>query len=156
MKKPSFRGLFLFSSMHKIIDWYNKVNQFGEDNGYHLSIIKPGEIEYEFTPNQKHQALPNYIHGGVIAGLMDAVLSVSGLSIVAADNMLVSTIEFKINYLSSVKLNEKLIAKGKVIRRGKRILVTEGMITGVDISDIKAVGNGSLSAIPFDTSQLEI
>lgn len=140
--------------MHEIIEWYQKVNHFGISNGYELKIIKPGEIQYIFTPKERHEALPDFVHGGVIAGLMDALLSVTGLSLVAEDNMLVSTIEFKINYLSSVQTGEKLIGLGNVVRRGRRILVTEGSISSVDTQDIKAVGTGSLSATAFDTSIL--
>jgi len=141
--------------MHPIIEWYSKVNHFGAENGFELRILRPGKIEYTFTPGKNHEALPAFVHGGALAGFMDAVLSVAGLSAVAPDNMLVSTIEFKINYLSSVKSGEQLTGTGTVVRKGNRILVTEGAIRSSKTNDLKAVGTGSLSAIQFDTSKIE-
>jgi uncharacterized protein (TIGR00369 family) len=67
-------------------------------------------------------------HGGALAAFMDAILGVASLSAVADEGKLLAVIEFKINYLKPALLGDSLIGKGKVLQKGKRILITEAEI----------------------------
>lgn len=125
---------------------YNEGNLFGKENNLVLNILEKGHIEYTMQLEDKHMALPNVVHGGSIAGLMDAILSVAAFSIVAEDNKQVATVEFKINYLKAVKKKEILKGIGKVIKNGKRLMVTQGEIFD-ESGDIIAIGTGTI--IPF-------
>jgi len=82
-------------------------------------------------------------HGGVISALMDGLLGVTALSVSANDHHIVSTIEFKINFLSAAFEGDTLQGIGKVENQGKRLIVTSGDIICPERSNIviaKAMG----------------
>lgn len=129
-----------------LISEYNKSNSFGKENNLSLQVISPGHIEYTMQIENKHMALNNVVHGGAIAGLMDAVLSVAAFSAVEKEGMHVSTVEFKINYLKPVSESIKLKGIGKVLKLGKRLIVTKGEIFDNE-NNMIAIGTGTI--IPF-------
>lgn len=88
-----------------------------------FKIVEPGLVHYRVKVNETHLATPFAAHGGLIAALVDGALGVAGLSAVYEQNKVVSTIEYKLNYLSAAFLNDQLIAIGKVEQKGNRILV---------------------------------
>ncbi len=108
-----------------LIEKYIDQNHFGKYIGMHFEIITDGEINYYMTIQENHLATPNAAHGGAIAALADAALGVCGLSAVYKEHKVVSTVEYKINYLSPALLNDHLIANAKVIQKGKRLLIIE-------------------------------
>jgi len=139
--------------MHPLIESYQQTNQFGTTNGLHLEILAPGHIRYTLPIQDHHLALPKVVHGGVIAGMMDAVLSVAGLSLVADSEQVVGTVEFKINYLAPAAPGDVLTGEGKVVKSGKRLLVTEGSISNQEGQPV-AIGTGTLNAYPAEKSGL--
>ncbi len=106
-----------------LLEQYTEKNQFGTWLGMQFKELKPGEIEYTLVIEEKHLATPFATHGGVIAALVDATLGVSGLSAVQHEGKVVSTIEYKLNFMSPVLVNETLVAYGKVEQKGKSILI---------------------------------
>lgn len=138
--------------MHKILELYNSINNYGTLNELELEVISPGHIKYIMPVQQKHLATPIAIHGGVLAAMMDAILGVGALSLACHDKKLVSTIEFKINYLSPARPGDVLIGEGKVIQKGNRIIVSEGDIKIQDTQKIIAKGLGTFSAYPIEKS----
>jgi acyl-CoA thioesterase len=108
-----------------LIEKYIAHNKFGASLGMHFNIITDGEIEYFLKITQDHLATPLSAHGGVISALADAALGVCGLSCVYKENKVVSTVEYKINFLAPAFVNDELIAHAKVLQKGKRILIVE-------------------------------
>ncbi|MEI6020675.1 MAG: PaaI family thioesterase [Bacteroidota bacterium] len=106
-----------------LIEQYIASNKFGQLIGMDFKIIEPGLVHYYVTVKEAHLATPFAAHGGLIAALVDGALGVAGLSSVHEQNKVVSTIEYKLNYLSAAFLNDHLIAIGKVEQKGNRILV---------------------------------
>lgn len=106
-----------------LITRYNQTNNFGKLLGMHFNVVGEGSVEYYLVIKQDHLATPYAAHGGVVAALADAALGTAGLSVVASENKAVSTVEFKINYLSPALLGDELIAKAKVEHKGNRLLV---------------------------------
>lgn len=106
-----------------LIEKYNLQNHFGRLIGMDFTILKPGEVDYNLVISEKHLATPLSAHGGLISSLVDAALGVAGLSAVYEENKVVSTIEYKINFLNPALINDKLLAKAKVEQKGKRILI---------------------------------
>ena len=139
--------------MEKLLEIYNQVNQFGLENGFKLTVIKPGEITYEMEVLEKHLATPKTIHGGMIAAMMDGVIGVPALSLVAAEGKLVSTVEYKINYFKPAFLSDKLIGKGRVDHQGKRIIHTSGEIYNQN-NEIIAKAIGTFNAYPVENSDV--
>lgn len=106
-----------------LIEKYIQSNHFGSFLGMDFKIIEPGKIEYRIQIAQHHLATPQSAHGGVIAALTDGALGVAALSAVASENKVVSTVEYKLNFLAPVLLNDVLCASAQVVQQGKRLLV---------------------------------
>jgi uncharacterized protein (TIGR00369 family) len=132
--------------MHTLIKQYIDSNAFSRLIGMHFQIIKLGEIKYEVLVTNQHLATPNAAHGGLVAALVDGALGVAGLSLVCHQNKVVSTIEYKLNYLSPVKLNDLLVANAKVISAGKRILVIECEVISMPETIMVAKAIGTFNA----------
>lgn len=137
--------------MKDLIAAYNQYNLFGPELGMGYTIVKPGLVEYRLKIAQRHLATPGAAHGGVISALMDAVLGVAGLSAVHTEGKVVSTVEFKINFLGPALLNDELLGTGRVEQQGKRILVISGDIVAANRNNaFIAKALGTFNAYPAE------
>lgn len=107
---------------------YNQMNHYGRANGMVLTVPAPGKAEYRMTVRDEHLSSPNTCHGGVLAGLMDAALGAAALTLAFTKMELVSTVEFKMNYLHSVHLHDELVARGTVDHAGNSLVVSSCII----------------------------
>src|SRR5688572_14201738 len=89
----------------------------------HFNVVSAGIVEYHLKITKDHLATPLSAHGGLISALVDGALGTAGLSAVYQDNKVVSTIEYKVNFLSPALLDDELIAHAKVEQKGNRILI---------------------------------
>jgi uncharacterized protein (TIGR00369 family) len=122
---------------------YNQMNHYGRTNGMTLAVPQPGRAEYRMTVQPEHLSSPNTCHGGVLAGLMDAALGAAALTLAFTKMELVSTVEFKMNYLHSVHLHDELVAKGVVDHAGNSLVVSSCVIYRVKAGqDDVAVARG--------------
>lgn len=138
--------------MHKILEQYNSFNEFGRAQEMFFEYHSPGKITYKMTVKKEHMATPLAIHGGVLAAMMDAVLGVSALSLACEDNNLVSTVEFKINYLQPATLGDVLVGTATIESKGKRIIIVSGSIEAKNRNAIVAKGMGTFNAYPLEKS----
>jgi uncharacterized protein (TIGR00369 family) len=106
-----------------LIEKYIQNNHFGKLIGMDFKIISDGVVDYSITITKDHLATPHAAHGGVIAALVDGALGVAGLSAVYKENKVVSTVEYKLNFLSPAFPGDQLLAKAKVEQQGKRLLI---------------------------------
>ncbi|MES2680287.1 MAG: PaaI family thioesterase [Bacteroidota bacterium] len=107
-----------------LIDKYRQSNNFGRLIDMDFEIIADGIVEYRITITQAHLATPGAAHGGLISALVDGALGVAALSAVHKLNKVVSTIEFKLNFLAPALLNDRIVAKAKVDQLGNRIIIS--------------------------------
>ena len=130
---------------------YNQINSYGRVNGMDLTVTQPGEIVYTMTIRDEHLSSPGTCHGGVVAGLMDAALGAAALSLAFTAGELVSTVEFKINYLHPVRLHDHLVARATVEHSGKTLVVSSAFI-GCPTRDnlVVARGMGTFNRYPAD------
>ena len=134
-----------------LIEKYIENNHFGKLIGMDFKIISDGNVEYHLKIKKEHLATPNSAHGGVISTLVDGALGVAGLSAVYKENKVVSTVEYKINFLSPVFLNDELKAVGKVEQQGKRILIISCDVIVVNRKNIFAAkALGTFNAYPAE------
>src|SRR5882757_1563115 len=77
------------------------------------------ELEMPFSANFTQQHA--FMHAGVITTLCDTACGFAALSLMP-ENAAVLTTEFKVNLLSPAK-GERLIAHGRVVRPGKKLMV---------------------------------
>lgn len=106
-----------------LIEKYNEGNFFGQLIRINYKIISDGVVDYFLTIEKMHLATPYAAHGGVISALVDSALGVAALSAVYKQNRAVSTVEFKVNFLSPALLGDELVAQAKVEQMGKRIMI---------------------------------
>lgn len=131
-----------------LLDLYNQVNAFGRDHEMTYRVLDPGHIEYQFTPGTRHLATTTAVHGGMIAAYMDAVIGVAALSAVYHEGKLVATVEFKINFTAPATAGNQLTGTGKLIQKGRSMLVVKGDITN-EQGTLIATAIGTLKAYPY-------
>lgn len=136
-----------------IIDAYKVSNVFGNQLGMELISASEGKAHYQLVISKKHMATPLNVHGGVIASLMDGTLGVAALAAVIEDMKVVSTVEFKINYLRPVFENHILNAYADVVHQGKRTLVCDCSIFNQN-EELVAKGMGTFNAYPAMKAKL--
>ncbi len=139
----------------EMIQHYNHINKYGADNDMKLEILEPGHIIYKMVILDKHLSSPNTCHGGVIAGLMDSVIGTAALSKAFEEDNLVSTVEFKINYLQPVNLGDVLVGEGKIDFKGKSTIVSSGRIFKEGNNKLVAVAIGTFNVYPL-SKRLEV
>ena len=133
---------------------YNQVNEYGRVNGIEFNIISPGEIEYTMTIKKEHLSQPFAAHGGAIAGFMDALLGVCALSLSSETDNLVSTVEFKINYLNPALEGDKLKGYASVLKEGKSLIISQGGIKSTNRNVLIASGIGTFNKYKIEKSPL--
>lgn len=130
-----------------LIETYISENHFGRLLGMNFKIISDGVVEYKAIVQKDHLATPQAAHGGFISSLADAAMGVAGLSAVHKENKVVSTIEYKLNFLSPALLSDELLAIAKVEQKGKRILIISCDIICLNREDrLIAKGLGTFNA----------
>jgi uncharacterized protein (TIGR00369 family) len=109
-----------------------------------LIRIESGEVEIALPYGDKVTQQQGGFHGGAMGALADIAGGYAALT-VAPEGMEVTTVEYKINFLSSKQQGE-LRAVGKVVKGGKRIIVTTAEVFHID-----AQGQQSLCAVMQQT-----
>ena len=140
-----------------LIEHYIAQNNFGKTLGMDFKIIEPGLVHYFITIKQEHLATPKAAHGGVISALMDGLLGVTALSVSAPENKIISTVEFKINFLAPALLNDELRGIGKVEQKGNRLIIVSGDIICTKRNNVviaKAIG--TFNAYPAEKAGYDV
>jgi uncharacterized protein (TIGR00369 family) len=136
------------TNLDQFIKLFRSINQYDIDNALTFEIHEPGSITYKMTIAEKHLSSPNTAHGAVVAGFMDCVLGLSALSEAVTHQNLTSTVEFKINYVRPVTLGEEITGTGKVVHKGKTLLISSGEVRNAK-GDLIALGQGTFNTYPF-------
>lgn len=101
--------------------------------GAAMTHLEPGFCEvtlpYRADLTQQH----GFIHGGIVGMIADSACGYAGYSMMPPGGS-VLTVEYKINMLSP-GMGDKLIARGKVLKAGKSLVITQ--------CDVFAVQNGA-------------
>jgi len=113
----------------------------GVDAGY-CEITMP--FKPEFT--QQH----GFIHAGITAMLADTACGFAALSLMPEDAAVLTT-EFKLNLLAPAK-GERLIATGRVVRPGKKLMVCLGEVFAEDGAKRRQVALMTASMMVVDTT----
>ncbi|MFN3830503.1 MAG: PaaI family thioesterase [Tepidimonas ignava] len=90
--------------------------------GVRLVDVAPGAVTLALPYSDKVTQQQDGFHGGAMGALADIAGGYAGLT-VAPDGMEVTTVEYKINFLAAFQDGE-LLAIGRVVRAGRRIIVT--------------------------------
>jgi uncharacterized protein (TIGR00369 family) len=136
-------------SLDQFITLFRSINKYDIDNGLHFEIQEPGSIIYRMKITEKHLSSPNTAHGAAVAGFMDCVLGLSALSEAVINSNLTSTVEFKINYIRPVTLHDEIVGIGKVVHKGKSLIISSGEVKNSK-GELVALGQGTFNTYPFN------
>ena len=100
--------------------------------GARVERVEPGLVEIVLPYSDKVTQQQGGFHGGAIGAVADIAAGYVGLT-VAPEGMEVVTVEYKINFLASFQGGE-LRAVGRVLKGGKRIIVTTAEVLHMDAS----------------------
>ena len=91
--------------------------------GAELVRVEPGavDIEVPFRPDLAQQH--GYFHGGIVGMVADGAAGGAAFSVIPADSTVLS-VEYKINFIAPAE-GERLIARGRVIRRGRTLCICQ-------------------------------
>ena len=112
--------------------------------GARLVRVEPGLCEVALPYSERVNQQQGGFHGGAMGALADIAGGYSALTQLA-DETEVTTVEYKINFLAGFKGGE-LRAVGRVMRAGKRIIVTTA-----DVMHLDASGKSSACALMQQT-----
>ena len=98
--------------------------------GARLLQVEPGLCVLALPYSDKVTQQQDGFHGGAIGALADIAGGYAALT-TAPDGMEVTTIEYKINFMAAFQGGE-LKAKGRVIKAGRRVVVTTAEVVHVD------------------------
>ena len=99
--------------------------------GVSLLRVEPGVCEVSLPHSERVTQQQGGFHGGAMGALADIAGGYAALTAAPAD-MEVTTVEYKINFLASFAGGE-LRAVGRVVKAGKRIIVTTAEVTHIDV-----------------------
>ncbi|MBV9346611.1 MAG: PaaI family thioesterase [Pseudolabrys sp.] len=94
--------------------------------GARISSVKAGEVEIVLPFSDKILQQHGFIHAGAVSTIADSACGYAALSVMPADAAVLTT-EFKIHLLSPAK-GERLRAVGRVVRAGKKLVITIGEV----------------------------
>jgi uncharacterized protein (TIGR00369 family) len=97
--------------------------------GTRLLAVASGEVTLALPYSERVTQQQGGFHGGAMGALADIAGGYAGLT-VAPEGMEVTTVEYKINFLNAFQ-NGELHATGKVLKAGKRIIITMAEVTHV-------------------------
>ncbi|NBS72673.1 MAG: PaaI family thioesterase [Betaproteobacteria bacterium] len=97
--------------------------------GAKLMSVREGEVVIALPYSEKITQQQGGFHGGAMGAIADVAAGYAGLS-VAPEGMEVTTVEYKINFLAAFESGQ-LQAKGEVVKRGKRLIITKANVTHI-------------------------
>ena len=131
---------------------YEQINHYERLQNIQRKIHAPGKITVLLNITEQHLSSPGTAHGGSMSGFMDVVLGYAALTMALPEGNIVSTVEFKMNFLKPIFLGDKLRGEGEVLSAGKRIIVTDGRIYRNE--GLVAAGQGTFNAYPLEKKSL--
>lgn len=131
-----------------IIELYRQSNQFGREIELEYDFLPDDTVINRITIGKKHLATPIAAHGGVIATLADSTLGVAALAISHKSGNLVSTVEFKINYLKPALLGDTITGVPRVRQVGKKIIFVDADFFNQK-DELIATASGTFNQYPF-------
>jgi uncharacterized protein (TIGR00369 family) len=90
--------------------------------GARVSRLAPGECDIELPFRAELTQQHGYFHGGIIGTISDSAGGYAAYTLMPDDSS-VLTVEYKMNLLAPGD-GDKLIARGKVLRAGRTLVVT--------------------------------
>jgi uncharacterized protein (TIGR00369 family) len=118
--------------------------------GASVLSVAAGEVELAMPFDRKLTQQHGFVHAGIITMLCDTACGFAALSLMPRDAAVLTT-EFKVNLLSPAK-GERFIARGRVVRPGRKLMVCLGEVFAEEGGKRKQVALMTASMMVMDTS----
>ena len=109
--------------------------------GFKLTIWKEGYASLEMPVRPEHRNTVGFLHGGVIASLLDIAGAVSG-SFGVSEKFVSVTINLNCNYMSPHRA-ETVVAEGELIRANKSLFFAEARLYDPEHKRLCATATGT-------------
>lgn len=124
-------------------------NEFTASPSPFMRWLKPivlraeqGALEFGYTVRAEWLNPAGNLHGGVTAAIIDDIIGATVFSLNEPD--FYTTINLGVDYFSSAKADEKIIANTHIIKKGRQFLNVECEIWNSDKSRMLAKGTSNL------------
>lgn len=94
-----------------------------------LSSVGEGTVEIQLPHWSGVEQQHGFVHGGVVGMIADSAAGYAAMT-VTPDDASVLTVEYKMNLMAPA-VGETLIARGKVVRPGRTLIVTQAEVYAV-------------------------
>ena len=94
-----------------------------------LPVVEPGLTEIHLPHWSGVEQQHGFVHGGVVGMIADSAAGYAAMTLVSASAS-VLTVEYKMNLVAPAD-GEKLVARGKVVRPGRTLVVTQAEVFAV-------------------------
>ena len=94
--------------------------------GATIVAVRPGEVEIVLPFAEHLLQQHGFIHAGVVATIVDSACGYAALTVMPREAAVLTT-EFKLHLLSPAK-GERLRAVGRVVRGGKKLVISLGEV----------------------------
>ncbi len=100
--------------------------------GMTVQSAEHGEVVLHSSPTTDHYNPAGIVHGGYSATVLDTAMGMATHTVLPPAN-LYATVELKVTYLRAMtKESGPVVARGKVIHAGSRIVASEAWLTDKD------------------------
>lgn len=104
-----------------------------------------GHLEFQYTIRPEWLNPVGNLHGGVTAAIIDDIIGATMFSL--NENSFITTINNVIDYFSTAKENDNIVAETKIIKRGKQFVNAQCEIWNADKTRLIARGTSNLFKI---------
>jgi uncharacterized protein (TIGR00369 family) len=122
----------------------------GELLGMRVVEVTPGEAVFVLDADRRHANPMGTLHGGVLCDLGDGAMGCA-VATTLEEGQTYTTVELKINFFKPV-WSQRLTARGKVVRRTRRLAYAEAEITDEQGSMVAKL-NGSCLLLSGEDAQ---
>ncbi|MBE4950252.1 MULTISPECIES: PaaI family thioesterase [Chryseobacterium] len=107
--------------------------------------VEEGQLEFQYTIRPEWLNPIGNLHGGVTAAIIDDIIGATMFSL--NENSFITTINNVIDYFSTAKENDNIVAETKIIKRGKQFVNAQCEIWNADKTRLIARGTSNLFKI---------
>jgi len=104
-----------------------------------------GNLEFKYTVRPEWLNPIGNLHGGVTAAIVDDIIGATMFSL--NENSFITTINNVIDYFSTAKENDNIVAETKIIKRGRQFVNAQCEIWNADKTRLIARGTSNLFKI---------
>lgn len=121
--------------------------------GARLVTVAAGAVEIDMAVRDDLTQQHGYVAAAIVTALVDTACGYAAMSLMPAGAGVV-TVEFKVNFIAPAR-GERLLARGHVVKAGRRLTVCAGEVSAVMSGAEHPVATmlGTMVALPGDLSQ---